>query len=54
MPFSLTYLAIFVLTYLGVGNAEEVAQAAAVVIAAVMGLYGRYRVGDISLLGLRK
>ena len=54
MPISITYIAIAILTALGVENAETVVNAAVIVIAAVMGLYGRYRLGGINFLGWRK
>lgn len=43
MPYSLTYLAVAVLAYLGVDNAQEVVDAILVVAVAAIALYGRYR-----------
>lgn len=54
MPISLTYVAVALLTFLGVENAETVVNAALVVITALIALYGRYRAGGINLFGLRK
>jgi len=54
MPFSLTYVGVAVLTYLGVDNAETVVNAILVVAVAVVTLYGRYRAGGISPSGFRK
>jgi len=53
MPISLTYVAIAALTYLGVENAESVVNAIMVVTVALAGLYGRYRVGDLTIFGTR-
>ena len=54
MPYSLTYLGVIILTWLGVENATEVANAAAIVIIALITLYGRYRAGGVNLLGVKK
>lgn len=54
MPISITYLAVALLTYLGVDNAESVVNAALVVITALVALYGRYRAGGVNPFGLRK
>lgn len=54
MNYSLTYLAIAILTALGVENAESVANAAMIVAAAVIGLYGRYRAGGINRIGVKQ
>jgi len=54
MPFSLTYVGVLVLTYLGVDNAETVVNAILVVAVAVVTLYGRYRAGGIFPSGFRK
>lgn len=51
---SITYIAVAVLAYLGVENATEVVNAAFVVIVALMGLYGRYRAGNLTWYGTRK
>jgi len=49
---SITYLAVALLTLLGVDNAESVANAALVVVTAAIALWGRYRAGGISWFGL--
>ena len=54
MPISITYIAVLALGFLGVENAQEVVDASLVVFFALAGLYGRYRLGDISILGWRK
>ena len=54
MPVSITYVFVALLTYLGVENAETVANALIVVIAALGALYGRYRAGGITPLGIKK
>jgi hypothetical protein len=54
MPFSSTYLAIAILLYFGVDNAEEVVNALSVVIVAGVGFYGRYRAGGVNIFGWRK
>ena len=54
MPFSLTYVGVALLTYLGVDEAETVLNSVMVVVAAVITLYGRYRAGGLSIFGLRK
>lgn len=54
MPMSITYLAVILLAALGVENAEDVVEAAATVIVALIGLWGRYRLGDLNLFGFRK
>lgn len=54
MPISITYLAIALLTYIGVDNAEEVTQAVITIAAALIGLYGRYRAGGLNVFGWRK
>jgi len=53
MPISITYIAVAILTYLGVENAESVVNAAIVLIVAGVALYGRYRAGGLSWTGLR-
>ena len=54
MNYSLTYLAIAILTSLGVENAESVVNAAMIVAAAVIGLWGRYRAGGINRFGVKQ
>jgi hypothetical protein len=51
---SLTYLAIALLTLIGVENAESVVNSALIIISASVALYGRYRAGGINPFGLRK
>lgn len=53
MPFSLTYIAVVILAALGVENAQEVVDAALIIIVAVVALYGRYRAGGINLFGYK-
>ena len=54
MPFSLTYIGVALLTYLGVDEAETVLNSVMVVVAAVVTLYGRYRALGITWYGKRK
>lgn len=54
MPISITYVAIAILTYLGVDEAETVVNAFMVVLAAAIAFYGRYRAGGVNIFGLRK
>lgn len=54
MPFSLTYIAVALLAYLGVENAEEVVDAIIVLVIAVGAFYGRYRASGITWFGWRK
>lgn len=54
MPFSLTYLGVATLTYLGLENAQEVVEAIMVLIVAGITLYGRYRAGGLDMWGTRK
>lgn len=54
MPISITYIAVALLAYLGVENAEEVINAVAVIVVALIALWGRYRVGGINPFGLRQ
>lgn len=53
MPYSLTYIAIALLTAYGVDNADQVVEAVLVISAAVIGLYGRYRAGGLTWFGTR-
>lgn len=53
MPISLTYVAVAVLTYLGVDNAQSVVDASVVVFVAVVALYGRYKAGGLHWTGWR-
>lgn len=53
MNYSLTYVAVALLAALGVENADSVVNAIAVVVTAVVALYGRYRAGGIKLSGFR-
>jgi len=52
--YSLTYLAVLLLTGLGVENADTFVNAAVIVISGLVALYGRYRTGDLHWSGLRK
>lgn len=54
MPISLTYVAVALLAYLGIDNAEEVVDAVMVLVIAVGALYGRYRAGQLTWFGWRK
>ena len=53
MPISLTYVAIAVLTYFGIENAESVVNAVMVITVALVGLYARWRVGGLTIFGTR-
>jgi len=48
---SLTYIAVAILTALGVDNADSVADALLIVISAGIALYGRYRAGGVNIFG---
>lgn len=54
MPYSLTYIAILALTFLGVENAQEVAQAGMIIVVALIGIYGRFRAGGVNIFGIKK
>jgi len=54
MPYSLTYVAIAVLTYLGVDDAETVVNAVVVIVVALVGLYGRYRASGVTWWGKKE
>ena len=54
MPISITYLAVALLTILGVDNAESVVDAVVTLVVAGVALWGRYRAGGLNLFGLRK
>lgn len=54
MKISLTYLAVTLLTMIGVDNAESVANAALIIATAVIALYGRYRAGGVNPFGIKK
>ena len=54
MPYSLTYIGVFALTYMGIENAKEVAEAVAVVAVALVTLYGRYRAQGVNIFGVKK
>lgn len=54
MPFSLTYIAVGVLAWLGVDNAQEVADATIIIGVALIALFGRWRAGGINLWGKRE
>jgi len=54
MPFSITYVLTALLTYLGLENAESVANSIIIVATAIGVLIGRYRAGGINIFGLRK
>jgi hypothetical protein len=54
MPFSITYIFVAILTYLGIENAQEVADAIIVLVVALGALYGRYRAGGVNIIGWRK
>lgn len=47
MPISITYIAIAILTVMGVENAETVVNAAVIVAIALVGLWGRWRAGGL-------
>lgn len=53
MPISLTYIAVALLAALGVENADQVVEAAFIIVTALIALYGRYRAGGINLFGLK-
>lgn len=53
MQYSLTYVAVLMLAFLGVENAEQVVEAILIIVSAAMALYGRYRAGGISAFGFR-
>lgn len=54
MPISLTYILTAVLAFLGIENAESVANAFIIVATAFGVLYGRYRAGGINPFGWKK
>lgn len=54
MPISLTYIAVAILAYFGVDNAEQVVEAVLVLVVAAVAFYGRYRAGGITITGMRK
>ena len=54
MPVSITYILTALLTFLGLENAESVANAIIIVVTAIGVLWGRYRAGGINVFGLRK
>ena len=53
MPVSLTYIAVVILTALGVEDADTVVNAALIVASALIALYGRYRAGGVNIFGVR-
>lgn len=53
MPISLTYIAVAILAALGVENAQEVVDAALIIIVAVVALYGRYRAKGVTWFGYK-
>lgn len=54
MPISLTYIAVAILAALGVENAQEIVDAALIIIVALVALYGRYRASGITWYGKKK
>ena len=54
MPISLTYILTALLAFLGLENAESVANSIIIVATAIGVLYGRYRAGGLTMFGLRK
>ena len=54
---SLTYVGILSMLlayFLPIEQAGQVAEAIIIIVTALVGLYGRYRLGDLTLLGKRK
>lgn len=54
MPISITYIAVAILAMLGVENADQVVEAAFIIVTAAVALWGRYRAGGLNVFGLRK